>query len=142
ALVALVQATVTVTVAVTLLHMRLQGHFAWLLVIVLLLALAALSLGMLLSAYARNEFQMFQMVPLVVLPQVLFAGLVPIQGMPAGLRALGTVMPVTYAGHALRQVMLRGGGLPDIAGDLAALAGFVVVFMAWNILALRKYRRL
>jgi ABC-2 type transport system permease protein len=140
--VAVVQATLITTVAVTLLEMRLVGSFVWLLVVVLLLALTALSLGMLLSAFARNEFQMFQLVPLVVVPQVFFSGLLPLGSMAAPLRALGYVLPLTYGAHAIREVMLRGGRLADIALDLAVLVAFVSAFVALNIVALRKCRRL
>jgi ABC-2 type transport system permease protein len=140
--VALVQATVIASVAVTLLDMLLVGRFAWLLVVVLLLALAALSLGMLLSAFARSEFQMFQLVPLVAVPQIFFSGLLPLENMSAPLRALGNLLPLTYGAHALRQVMIRGGGLADIGRDLGALAIFVVGFLILNVVALRKYRRL
>jgi ABC-2 type transport system permease protein len=142
ALVALVQTTVIATVAVHLLKMSLAGRFSLLLVVVLLLALSALSLGMLLSAFARSEFQMFQLVPLVVVPQVFFSGLLPLANLPALLRMLGNVMPLTYGARALRQVMLRGGGVRAIAVDLAVLAAFVAAFLMLNVQALRKYRRL
>jgi ABC-2 type transport system permease protein len=141
-LVALVQAAVIASVAVTLLDMLLVGRFAWLLVVVLLLALAALSLGMLLSAFARSEFQMFQLVPLVVVPQIFFSGLLQLESMSASLRALGNLLPLTYGAHALRQVMIRGGGLADIGRDLGGLAIIVVGFLTLNVVALRKYRRL
>lgn len=142
AIVAIVQATLITTVAVTLLDMKLVGRFAWLLAVVLLLALTALSLGMLLSAFARSEFQMFQLVPLVVVPQIFFSGLLPLGSMAAPLQALGHVLPLTYGAHAIRQVMIRGGGPADIALDLAALVAFVSAFVALNIVALRKCRRL
>ena len=141
-LVAIVQATVIATVAVTLLGMRLDGSFASLLVVVLMLAMTALSLGMLLSTFARSEFQMFQLVPLVAVPQIFFSGLLPLESLAWPLRAIGDLMPLSYGAHALRQVMNRGSSLSDIAGDLAALAVFVMVFLVLNVVALRKYRRL
>jgi len=141
-LLALVQATVIATVAVTLLNMMLAGRFVWLLAVVLLLALSALSLGMLLSAFAGSEFQMFQLVPLVAVPQIFFSGLLPLENLSAPLRVIGHLMPLTHGAHALRQVMLRGGGPADIGLDLGALAVFVAAFLILNVVALRKYRRL
>jgi ABC-2 type transport system permease protein len=38
--------------------------------------------GTLLSAFARNELQMFQFIPLVIVPQVLFCGLFSLRGAP------------------------------------------------------------
>jgi ABC-2 type transport system permease protein len=137
-----VQATLIVTFSVTVLNMMLVGSFVWLLVIVLLLAIDALTLGMLLSAFARSEFQMVQFIPLVVVPQVFFSGLFPTETLSAPLIALGKLFPLTYGQHAMRQVMIRGGGLDDIWQDLVALALIAAVFLLLNVVALKKYRRL
>jgi ABC-2 type transport system permease protein len=45
-----------------------------------------------------------------------------------------------YGADALRNVMIRGYGWGDISFDLLMLAGFSVLFMVLNILALKKYR--
>lgn len=142
AVVVVLQSTLIATVSVKLLDMMLVGSFAWLLLIVLLLALTALSLGMLLSAFARSEFQMFQFIPVVVVPQVFFSGLFPVEGMSQPLQLLGSLMPLSFGAHAMREVMIRGGGFDDIKVDIAALLAFVAAFLTLNVLALRKYRRL
>lgn len=142
AVVVVLQSTLIATVSVTLLHMTLVGSFAWLLVVVLLLALTALALGTLLSAFARSEFQMFQLIPIVIVPQIFFSGLFPVEKMARPLQLLGNCMPLTFGAHAMREVMIRGGGFHEIKLDIAALLAFVAVFLTLNTLALRTYRRL
>ena len=51
-------------------------------------------------------------------------------------------MPLYYVADALTQVMLKGAPLAAIVGDIAALAGFSVLFMVLNAALLKKYRRI
>ena len=137
-----VQVVLATLVSVFLLDMMLIGSFAWLVVITLLLAAAALTLGMMLSAAARTEFQMIQFIPVVIIPQVFFSGLFPLETIDPWLRAIGLVFPLTYGAEAMREVMIRGGGWTDIWPNLMVLAGFSLAFAIINILALKKYRTL
>jgi ABC-2 type transport system permease protein len=115
-----------------------EGSFWASLAINALLCLSALSLGGLVSSFAQTEFQVFQFIPIVILPQILFSGIFDLREAPAWVRAFSTVCPLTYAGDALRNVMLRGETLGDVWFDLAVLAGFIALFMGLNVLALRK----
>jgi ABC-2 type transport system permease protein len=135
-----VQASLVAAVSVYLLDMMLVGSFFWLLVITLLLATTALAIGMFVSAFARSEFQVFQFIPIVIIPQVFFSGLFPLESMPALLRGLGELLPLTYGAHAMREVMIRGSGIAVIWSDLAVLAGFTLLCLAANVLALKQYR--
>jgi ABC-2 type transport system permease protein len=135
-----VQASLVAVVSVYLLDMMLVGSFFWLLVITLLLATTALAIGMFISAFARSEFQVFQFIPIVIIPQVFFSGLFPLETMPAFLRTLGELLPLTYGAHAMREVMIRGSGIDVIWSDLAVLAGFTLLCLAANVLALKQYR--
>jgi len=136
----LVQASLVVGVSVYLLDMMLVGTFGWLLAITLLLATTALALGMFISAFARTEFQVFQFIPIVIIPQVFFSGLFPLESMAPWLRGLADLLPLTYGAHAMREVMIRGAGFEGIRGDLGVLAGFTVLCLAANVLALKQYR--
>lgn len=142
AVVGFVQVCLASAVSIYALGMMLEGSFGWLLVTVLLLAGTALAMGMFVSAFARTEFQVFQFIPIVIIPQVFFCGLFPLEAMHPALQSLGEVLPLTYGAQALRDVMIRGAGFDVIWPDLAVLAGFVVVALAANVLALKQYRRL
>jgi ABC-2 type transport system permease protein len=106
------------------------------------LALVALSLGTLLSSFAASEFQMVQFIPIVVIPQIFFAGIFPVEGMADWLQGIGRIMPIYYAADALKAVMYKGLGLAEISGDLLALAIFATVFIILNVIALKKHRKL
>jgi len=138
----IVQATLIIGFAIGVLGIALEGSVALVLLMNLLLALAALTLGTLLSAYAQNEFQMFQFIPLVVVPQIFFCGLVDLDAMPTWLRTIGNILPLYYGADALRGIMLRAAGWKDVWPDALALAGFSALFAGLNVLALRKHRRI
>ncbi|WP_309118591.1 ABC transporter permease [Paenibacillus sp.] len=137
----LLQAGLIAWFAVDILDMVLVGSFGYVLLITALLALAALTLGVFLSTYAANEFQMIQFIPIVIVPQIFFCGLFPLETIHPALRWISHVIPLTYGADALREVMVRGGGWSDIAVDVFALLGFALLFMAANAMALRKYRK-
>ncbi|OQP00282.1 ABC transporter permease [Geobacillus sp. 44C] len=128
--------------AVDILDMMMEGSFLYVLLITFLLAMTALTLGTLLSAFANNELQMMQFIPLVVIPQVFFSGLFNLDTMEDWLRFLSVVMPLTYGADALREIMIRGNGWNEIAKDVYVLLGFAVLFMILNVVALKKYRKL
>jgi ABC-2 type transport system permease protein len=115
-------------------------NFCLVLLINLCIAGTSLALGTLLSAFARNEFQLFQFIPLVVIPQVLFSGLFSLREAPAAMQWLSYIFPLTYGADALRAVMLRGLGFGEIWLDLVIMIGFIALFIMLNIRVLRKYR--
>lgn len=135
------QAAIIAWYAIYILDMRMEGAFGFVLLIILLLSLSALTLGTLLSAFANNELQMIQFIPLVVVPQIFFSGLFNLETISDWLSWIGVVTPLYYAANALRDVMVRGQGLELIYPDLLVLAGFSLLFITLNILTLRKYRK-
>lgn len=104
----------------------------------LLLAVVALSLGMLLSAFARTELQMLQFIPLVIVPQVFLSGIFDLRGMPQWVQLLSKVFPLTYGATALRDVMIRGAGMAGVWQNALALAGYAACFLLITGLALKK----
>jgi ABC-2 type transport system permease protein len=136
------QASLISWFAIDILDMMMEGSFLYVLLITFLLAMTALTLGTLLSAFANNELQMIQFIPLVVVPQIFFSGLFNLETMAEWLRSLSVVMPLTYGADALREIMIRGNGWEEIALDVYVLLGFSLLFMVLNVVALKKYRRL
>ncbi len=138
----LVQATIIAAYSIYALGMLMEGSFWNVLLIILLLSLTALTLGILLSSFANNELQMIQFIPIIVVPQIFFSGLFNLETISDWLSWVGPLTPLYYAADALRDVMVRGYGLGEIALNLAVLLGFALLFMILNIAALRKYRKL
>ncbi|NQX57581.1 ABC transporter permease [Paenibacillus qinlingensis] len=136
------QATLIAWFATSVLGLMMVGSFWYVLLITLLLALSALSLGTLISAFANNEFQMIQFIPLIIVPQVFFSGLFSLDTMSVYLRWIGHLMPLYYGADALRNIMIRGAGWDRIWLDVLVLASFTLVFMILNIVALKKHRKI
>lgn len=124
------------------LNVPMVGSFWAVLVINLLLASGSLALGTLLSAFARNEFQLFQFIPIVIVPQIMFSGIFDLRNAPTWAKILSKIFPMTYGAEALRDVMLRGKTLIDIKYNLFVLIGYALLFLILNTLALKKYRKI
>ncbi|WP_391118619.1 ABC transporter permease [Psychrobacillus sp. L3] len=139
---AIVQTLIVVLYSVKVLDIMLIGSLWNVVLINLSLALVALLLGILLSAFANSEFQMMQFIPIAIIPQVFFAGILPIEGMPAWMQIIAKCMPMYYGGNALVDVMYKGLGLESIKSDLFVLLGFAFIFIVLNIFALKKYRKI
>lgn len=127
---------------VRILNIAFKGSFLLVLLTNLLLASGSLALGTLLSAYARNELQLFQYIPIVIVPQILFCGLFSLRGAPAWTAVLAKVFPLTYAADALQNIALRGFGFGSVWLDLLVLLGYTVLFLFLNTLVLKKYRKI
>lgn len=137
-----IQATIIAVYAIYVLGMLMEGAFIYVLLITLLMAFTALTLGTLLSAFANNELQMMQFIPIIVIPQIFFSGLFNLETMTNWLSWIGPITPLYYAADALREIMVRGSGWSEIYLDVLILIGFSILFMGLNILALRKYRKI
>ena len=141
ALFALLQALVILAFTVLVLKVQYRGNLATIFVVEAVLVVGAVSLGLAISAFARNELQAVQFVPLVLLPQVFLSGLlVPVDQLNDILRPISTVLPLTYANEALRAVMVKGYPLTDplIVRDIGILAAFAVVMAIAAVVSIRR----
>jgi ABC-2 type transport system permease protein len=135
--VAAVQVAVTTTVSLWL-GMDVSGALLWLFAVTAVDALLGVALGLLASAFSRTEFQAVQMMPVIVLPQVLLCGLFqPRDHMATLLRWASDVLPVPYAVEALQHVAdNRIDGA--FARDLLVLVGFVASSVIGAAATLRR----
>lgn len=87
----------------------------------------AVNLGIFISTFARNEFQMVQFIPLIIFPQVFLCRIIwPVEQMPDYLQWLSMILPLTYAVDGMRGIMLAGKSLIDVGVELSVLIGFAV----------------
>jgi ABC-2 type transport system permease protein len=128
--------------SIHILNVMMVGSFALVLLITILTAMVGLAIGTFISAFANNELQMIQFIPLVLTPQIFFSGLFDLSTMPTWLQAFGRIMPLWYIADALRNVMIRGKGWNDIAFNVFILLTTCVVFMIANVFVLKKYRKI
>ncbi|UOQ84513.1 ABC transporter permease [Gracilibacillus salinarum] len=138
----IIQSFIIVSYAVYLLDIWMAGDFWQLIIVTILLAITALSLATLLSAFANNEFQIMQFIPIVIVPQIFFSGIFQIETLPEWLQVVSKFMPLTYGADAMKAIMIKGWNIWDIWSDIAVIVGFAFVFVILNIVALRKHRKL
>lgn len=127
---------------VYILGITINGSPYIVLLINLLLAATSLSLGTLLSAFAKNEFQLMQFIPIVIVPQIMFCGIFSLREAPVWVQGLSKIFPLTYGANALNGVMLRGDNISKVWVEILILSGYVVLFIILNTLVLKKYRKL
>lgn len=138
-LVAVVQAGVATGLAVGLLDLDVHGPVWLLLLVAVLNAVLGTALGLLVSAFARTEFQAVQFMPAFILPQFLLCGLfVPRDRMPDALRWVSDVLPLSYAVDAMTEV----GAHTDVTGtfvrDMVVMAGCVLLALGLGAATLRR----
>lgn len=136
---ALIQVAVILFFTVWVLKIHYLGSLALVFLVIALLAVVGVSLGILASTFARNEFQVVQFIPIIIIPQALLGDLFwAVEEMPLYLRPLAYLMPITYANRALRDVMLKGWGLAEIWPNLLILAGIAALLIALGALTMRR----
>jgi ABC-2 type transport system permease protein len=133
------QAIVLLVFTIFALQVNYTGNLLSIFVVTLVLVIGAVNLGIFLSAFARNELQAIQFIPIVIIPQVLLSGLIwPVQDMPGWLQAIARLMPLTYAVDAMTNVMIRGLSLAETWEPLLFLLAFAVVVAALAATTLRR----
>lgn len=138
---AVLQTLTIVLYTVDVLHIQIVGHIGWVILTNMLLALVALSLGILMSTFAASEFQMMQFIPLIVVPQIFFSGIVPLDTINPWIAKIQYILPLTYVASADKKIMMQGLGLTHIWVEWLILIGFFLILTGINIQGLKKYRR-
>jgi ABC-2 type transport system permease protein len=137
--VALVQSAVLVAVATGPLGLRLAGGVALLLAVAVLNGLLGMALGLFLSTFARTEFQVGQLMPAFVLPQLLLSGLFgPREAMAPPLRLVSDLLPLTYAVDLGQTIAVDAAVTGDVVRDVVILAAAVVLALVLAASTLRR----
>lgn len=138
-IITVIQSVILTLYVIYALKVMMVGSLWLVLLITLLTALSALTLGILLSTAANNEFQMMQFIPIVILPQIFLSGLFELSPV---WEAVGHFVPLFYVADALSGVMIRGSGITEIWFDLLVIFLCCVLFMTLNTILLKRYRRI
>jgi ABC-2 type transport system permease protein len=136
---ATVQATIAASCAYLLFDMTTVGSAGLVILVAVLTALLGVALGLLCSAFARTEFQAVQLLPIVVIPQILLCGLfVPRDEMAGWLQAISDVLPLSYAVEALQQVGANVEATSTYWVDLAVVGACVILGLTLAAATLRR----
>ncbi len=138
-LIALVQSVVVLTIGSLVFGIVINGSVFWAFLCVILFAVGSVGLGTLLSAMAQTESQAIVFFPLVMLPSVLLSGMMwPVQAIPALLRPLSYLVPLTYSNRVLRAVMVKGLAPWQEPVGFGGILAFVVLTVVAASLVLRQ----
>lgn len=139
---ATIQACVLVFFSIYVLGLHSVGNIGWIILIMLLLAIAAVAFGELISIFTDTELQVVQLIPIAIIPQIFFSGLIPLDTIPYHLGNLCYIMPIYYGCTAIKEIMILGNGFMAIWPFILALLAYISVLTVLNTLALKKYRKI
>lgn len=140
-LLAVIQTLVIVAFTIWALNVEVLGSIWSVIFVNILIALVALAFGILMSTFASSEFQMMQFIPLIIVPQLFFSGIIPLDTMANWVQIIGYTLPLKYAGDTLTGVVMSGANLSRYLPALGILLGFIIVLTGINIIGLRRYRK-
>ena len=80
-------------------------------------------------------------IPLVIVPQVFFSGIIPLDSMAAWVKDISYIIPIKYAGDAVTDIIMRGTSIWHLGFDIGILLIFLVVLTVLNIVGLKRYRK-
>lgn len=119
--------------------MPMRGSLALLFGLAILYILAESAWGLFLSAQAADQQQATQLIFVQILVELSLCGyIVPVSNLPVVLRWIAELLPLRHYLDCIRVIVLRGGGLSDVAGSLAALLALNVAFWFISSRVLRR----
>lgn len=137
--VAMLNFAVLLAVVTQVFHIPLRGSLPLLAALTLLFVTAEVGVGLMVSAIARTQQQAVLLVfPLAMVDLALSGYLVPVESMPAGLRALSLFSPLRHYMRILKDIMLKAADLSTLWPSALALAALA---LAVGLLALRNVVR-
>jgi ABC-2 type transport system permease protein len=139
-LVGFLDAVICVVLAVGWFSVPFRGTLLTLFATTSLFLVVVLSIGYLISVTVRSQVAASQLALLVtMLPTTLLSGFAfPIDQMPAPLRAVTYLVQARYFITILKAVFLKGLGLGQLTGPIAAMVVYAVVVGALAARAFRK----
>ncbi len=136
---AVVQSLLILLFVIYVLRVHYSGNLGLIFLITLALTIGSVNLGIFLSTFARNELQVIQFIPLVLVPQALLGGLFwPVNSLPVVLKQVAYVLPLTWANFGLKDVMLKGKGVETIWPDLVVLLVFATLMVILGAFTVRR----
>lgn len=136
---AVVQALVLLAAGVGFLELSFENGIALFFALELLGALSGLGLGIVVSLFARNEFQVLQFIPLVITPQVILGGVfVSVEALPGYLEVVARLFPLTYLLDGMSYAILGVGDTGTLLGAVGVLAGYGIVSVGASAVVVQR----
>ena len=138
-LIGYLQASIILFLGIWLFNVPVHGSYLDFYAGVGLFVISILTLGLVISTVATNQFQAFQMTFMSFLPQMLLSGFMfPFEGMPKPAQWLAELFPLTHFLRIVRGILLREAELVLLWQDVWPLVVFFLVFLA---LATKRFQK-
>jgi ABC-2 type transport system permease protein len=134
-----VQLLLILTLMTTVFRVPIHGDLFLLLGLSLVYLFALLSLGLLVSSWAKTQMEAIQIAQMFLLPSIMLSGYIfPLSSLPGPLRVLSQVLPATHFIGMSRGIIIRGAGFWDLWPHVAALLAIATLLVAGSTRAFRK----
>lgn len=134
-----VQATLALLVGIVIFDLPIRGSLGLLYGLASLFIVASLTLGVLISSFAKTQMQAMQMSFFVFLPSILLSGFMfPREAMPKLFYYIGNIIPLTYFLQILRGIVLKGIGLEFLWPQVLSLLVFIMITL---VLSVKKFKK-
>jgi len=138
-LIALFNLVLGVVAAIVLFGVPFRGSVLLFAAFGLSFLFAVLGFGVLVATASRTQAQAVQLAILVILPQVMVSGMVfPLNAMPAGVRWLGWIMPLTYFILGTRGILLKAAPLTAVWFPLVVLVAMAAAVFGLSVVQFRR----
>ncbi len=135
----LIQVSIILGLGHLIFNVPFNGALASLAVITLTFIGASLSLGLLISTFAKTQMQAMQMTVFILLPSILLSGFMfPFEAMPVPAQYLAELLPASHFMRLIRGVFLRGAAVHELLPDILWLLGFTAIMLT---IATRRFHK-
>jgi ABC-2 type transport system permease protein len=125
------QTAIILAIGIGAFGVQVVGSWLAVALIVALGAVTFTALGYVIASFARTEEAANGITQVVQMPMLFLSGIFfPLVAMPDWMQAIARIIPLTYLGDALRQVMVGGSPFAPLTVCLAVLGGWLLACLA------------
>ncbi|MBI3799497.1 MAG: ribosome-associated ATPase/putative transporter RbbA [Deltaproteobacteria bacterium] len=138
-IIALMNFASLIVLALFLFQVPIKGSFVALTVGAVLYVIATTSVGLLISTFVKTQIAAILATSIITtLPAVNFSGLItPVSSLSPGAKAMGYGFPSVYFRQISVGTFTKALYFPDLLGNYAALAAFIVAFLVFALVLLK-----
>jgi len=129
----------SLVICIWIFKVNIAGSVGLLLLLGFLFVYCSLSIGMLISTFAKNQTQAMIVMVFFLLPSILLSGFIfPREAMPSVIYYIGYIIPLTYFLDIIRGITLKGIGLEYLWQESLALITFTAVIL---FIATKRFKK-
>lgn len=117
----------------------IRGSIVLLFLTAIIFLFTTLGIGLLAASVSKNQAQAMLTVFPLMMPAFLLSGFVfPVASIPAALRWIAYINPITYYLVVVRGILIKGAGIYELYTEILKLLGFGLFFIVFSSLRFTK----